>query len=45
LAEDTSLEVEELLLQRWRELAVHEKMALILDLTRLSDDAALVEGW
>jgi len=44
LAEDTSLEVEELLLQRWRELEVHE-MALILDLTRLSDDAALVEGW
>jgi hypothetical protein len=42
LAEDTSLEVEELLLQRYRELEVHEKIALILDLSRLSEDAALV---
>jgi hypothetical protein len=42
LAEDTSLEVEELLLQRYREMEVHEKVALILDLSRLSEDAALV---
>jgi len=42
LAEDTSWEAEELLLEHYRKLEAHEKVAIILELSRRADDAALV---
>jgi hypothetical protein len=42
LAEDTSWEAEELLLDHYRGLAAHEKVAIVLQLNRCSEDAALV---
>ena len=41
LAEDTSWEAEELLLEHYRKLEAHEKVAIILELNRQADDAAL----
>lgn len=42
LAGDTSPEAEALLLEHYRGLEVHEKVAIMMDLTRLADDTALV---
>jgi hypothetical protein len=42
LAEDTSAAAEAILVKHYRGLEVHEKVALMMDLTRLADDAALM---
>jgi hypothetical protein len=42
LAEDTPWEAEELLFDHYRRLAAHEKVAIIVELNRCSDEAALV---
>lgn len=42
LADDTSLAIEAMMLAHYRELAVHEKLAIVRKLTRLADSIALV---
>lgn len=41
LAEDTSLEAEAILIDHYRRLEVHEKIAIAMELTRLMDEVAL----
>ncbi len=42
LSADTSPEAEAILVEHYRRLEVHEKVAIMMDLARLADDAALV---
>jgi hypothetical protein len=41
LAEDTAPEIEALLVEHYRQLVPHQKVAIILDLNRTSEEAAL----
>jgi hypothetical protein len=42
LTEDTSPEAQAILVEHYRRLEVHERVAIMMDLTRLADGAALM---